>query len=86
MEPASSRRLYPREERIGPGAHEVERIDNPFVPGGEAWLVLKGSHIGAAEAYIKRLVASTRGTSTAVELATDTEPATPWPAPQKSAA
>ena len=64
----SAGQLYPQEINIAPGAHEVERIDNPFVSGGEPWLVLKGSRIGAAEAYLKGLAAATRGTSDAVEL------------------
>lgn len=37
------------------GSHEVERIDNPFISGGEPWLVLKGSRIGAAESHLRRL-------------------------------
>jgi hypothetical protein len=37
------------------GSHEVERIENPFIPGGEPWLVLKGSRIGAAESYLRGL-------------------------------
>jgi len=60
--------LYPQEALIPPGAHVVERIENPFVPGGEPWLVLKGSRIGAAEAYIRRLCAATQGAGNAVEL------------------
>jgi hypothetical protein len=65
-----SRQLYPQEVRIAPGAHEVERSENPFVPGGEPWLVLRGSRIGAAEAYLKRLAIATRGTDNGVELVT----------------
>ena len=70
LEKDSGRQLYPQEVQIAPGAHEVERIDNPFVPGGEPWLVLKGSRIGAAESYLKRLAAATHGTSNGVELVT----------------
>jgi hypothetical protein len=47
--------LGSREVLIAPGAHEVERGNNPFIPGGEPWLFLKGSRIGAAEAYLRRL-------------------------------
>jgi hypothetical protein len=68
LERNDSRQLYPQETLISPGAHAVERIGNPFVPGGEPWLVFKGRRIGAAEAYIKRLCAATRGTSNGVEL------------------
>jgi hypothetical protein len=71
LEKDVSRRPYPQEVLITPGAHAVERIDNPFVPGGEPWLVLKGSRIGAAEAYLKRLCAATEGASNAVELVTE---------------
>ena len=67
----SPRRLHTQEVHVTPGAHEVERIDNPFIPGGEPWLVLKGSRIGAAEAYLKRLAAETHGTSNAVQLVAD---------------
>lgn len=77
---------YASEVQIGPGAHEVERIENPFVPGGEPWLVLKGSRIGAAEAYLRRLAASTQGTANAVELVLETIAPSVWPTPQRSAA
>ena len=40
---------------VQPGSHEAERIENPFIPGGEPWLVLKGSRIGAAESYLRGL-------------------------------
>lgn len=74
LEKHGTRQLYPQDAIIPKGAHQVERIENPFVPGGEPWLVLKGSRIGAAEAYIRRLCAATRGTSNEVELVTDYEP------------
>ena len=68
LEKTSGRQLYPQEVPIAPGAHEAERIENPFVPGGEPWLVLKGSRIGASESYFKGLAAATHGTSNGVEL------------------
>lgn len=39
--------------RIPAGKHAVERIPNPFIPDGEPWLVLRGTKIGASEAYWK---------------------------------
>jgi hypothetical protein len=66
-EKGPAHRRYPREVQIAPGVHEVERVDNPFVPGGESWLVLKGSQIGAAEAYLRRLGVVTHVPSTELE-------------------
>jgi len=43
----ASRGESPR-TKIPAGRHEVERIPNPFGHGG-AWLVLKGTLIGASE-------------------------------------
>jgi hypothetical protein len=74
LEKDGTRRLYSQDAIIPKGAHIVERIENPFVPGGEPWLVLKGSRIGAAEAYIRRLCAATRGTSNGVELVAELGP------------
>ncbi|HOC01034.1 MAG TPA: hypothetical protein PKM43_20065 [Verrucomicrobiota bacterium] len=41
------------------------------IPAGEPWLVLMGSPIGAAESYLRRLAAATRGTTDAIELVAD---------------
>jgi hypothetical protein len=63
--------LYPQETLIAQGAHAVEGMENPFVPGGEPWLALEGSRIGAAEAYIKRLCAATQGAGNAIEFVSE---------------
>jgi hypothetical protein len=68
---ARPRHLHPREVLVPCGTHEIERIENPLVPGGEPWLVLRGSRIGAAESYIRRLVAATEGTTNGIQLVTD---------------
>ena len=67
-ENGSARQLYPRQVALQVGAYEVERVDNPFIPGGEPWLVLRGSRIGAAESYLRQLAKATRGTGTGVEV------------------
>jgi hypothetical protein len=60
--------VYPREVEVIAGSHEIERVENPFMRGGEPWLVLKGSRIGAAESYLRQLAEATRGTSNGVEV------------------
>src|SRR5262252_5753515 len=63
QENSDSRDLYPRDVELKPGTYDVEQVPNPFIPGGEPWLVLRGSRIGAAECYLRRLAAATRGTN-----------------------
>ena len=67
-ENGDSRELYPREVELQPGTYEVEQVPNPFIPGGDPWLVLRGSRIGAAEGYLRQLAAATRGTTNGVEV------------------
>jgi hypothetical protein len=70
-ENGDSRELYPREVEVKPGTYAVEQVPNPFIPGGEPWLVLRGSRIGAAESYLRQFAAATRGTANAVEVLCD---------------
>jgi hypothetical protein len=70
-ETGTSRELYPRAVALEPGTYQVEQVPNPFIPGGDPWLVLKGSRIGAAEGYLRQLAAATRGTSNAIELCSE---------------
>jgi hypothetical protein len=63
--------LYPQETLVSRGEHAVERIENPFLPAGEPWIVLKGSRIGAAESYINRVVSATIEAGNALELSED---------------
>jgi len=63
-----TRRLYPRSVEVKRGEYELERTENPFVAGGEPWLVLRGSRIGAAECWFRQLAAATRGTTNGVEV------------------
>jgi hypothetical protein len=67
-ENARGRPFYPREVEVGPGCHEVEKVPNPFVPGGEPWLVLRGSRIGAAERFLRELAEVTKDTANGVEI------------------
>ena len=67
-ENGSARTVYPRTVELKRGSYELERIENPFVPGGEPWLVLRGSRVGAAEGYWLQLAAATRGTANGVEV------------------
>jgi hypothetical protein len=67
-ENGSARQVYPREVEVRAGSHEIERVDSPFIRGGEPWLVLKGSRIGAAESYLRQLAEATRGTTNGVEV------------------
>ncbi len=62
------RRLYPREAELDPGCYEVRRVENPFIPGGEPWLMLKGQRIGAAESWLRQLAEATQGTRNGVEV------------------
>lgn len=68
LEPGGARRRYPREVLVSPGCYEMERVSNPFIAGGESWLVLKGSRIGAAESHLRRLARVTRTTTKSVEV------------------
>ena len=63
-----AKRLYPRQVQLKVGVYEVERVANPFARGGEPWLVLRGSRIGAAESYLRQLAEATRGTQNGVEV------------------
>lgn len=71
LENGNSRELYPRDVKLKVGTYKVERVVNPFIPGGDPWLVLKGSRIGAAEGYLRQLAAATRGTANGVEVLCD---------------
>ncbi len=68
LERGNGRKLFPREVEIDSGCYEIERVENPFIRGGEPWLVLKGGRIGAAEAYLRQLAEATRGTNNGVEV------------------
>lgn len=70
-EDARGRSFYPSGLEVGPGCHEIERVPNPFVHGGEPWLVLRGSRIGAAECYLRQLAEVTKDTANGVEILTE---------------
>lgn len=54
----SHKKPMPCSIEVQPGSHEVERIENPFIDGGDPWLVLRGSRIGAAESYLRRKIST----------------------------
>jgi hypothetical protein len=55
--PGKDRQQYPLSVRVPQGAYLLERRENPFIHGGEPWLVLKGTQIGAAEARLRQMAA-----------------------------
>ena len=71
LENGETREIYPQEALLKHGEYAVKRVENPCVPGGEAWIVLMGGRVGAAESWFTRLAAATRETAEAVVLVTD---------------